>query len=127
MLTFVNALYPCFCLTYLNILIWEINSIMESISRSFIMLNTIMKKMKTQVLLIFRSLSWYHVHSIVNIIIFNMIKLLVILFIMKLIVQINILKNNNLPTKYGMTYLLLQHLDMSLIVSLFGIRHKSFC
>ena len=72
--------------------------------------------MKAQVLLIFRYLSWDHVHSehdlrkccehdlrkeieilaklvfSFSIIVFNMMKLLVILFIMKLIAQINIFK-----------------------------------
>ena len=33
----------CFCLTYLNILIWAINFIMKTITRSFIMLKTMME------------------------------------------------------------------------------------
>ena len=55
--------------------------IIKCIIRSFIMLNAMMT-IKTQVLLIFPSLSWDHVHSL-------------IFFIMKLIAQINIFKFNN--------------------------------
>ena len=46
-LTILTALCPCLCLTYLNILIWAINFIIKSITRSFIMLNTMMRNETT--------------------------------------------------------------------------------
>ena len=48
-LTILTAIFTilCLCLTYLNILIWTINFIIKSITRNFIMLNTMMRNETT--------------------------------------------------------------------------------
>ena len=100
---------------YLNILIWAINFIIKSITRSFIILNTMMESENTSFANIstpfLRPFSQHFEHDLMkeiealgklvfsfSIILFNMIKLLVILFIMEVFAMFKITVNINIFT-----------------------------